>query len=93
MNRSRLLMIGVLALAFGLLTSVYVYRNLQARSGANKDPGVDVMVAANDLQVGARVEERDIKIIRIPGADLPAGSPKKAVRRDRPWRHYPYLEG
>lgn len=77
MNRSRLLLIGVLALAFGLLTSVYVYRTLQARSGANKDPGVDVMVAANDLQVGARVEERDIKIIRIPSADLPPGSPRK----------------
>ena len=77
MNRSRLLLIGVLALAFGLLTSVYVYRTLQARSGVNKDPGVDVMVAANDLQVGARVEERDIKIIRIPGADLPPGAPRK----------------
>jgi pilus assembly protein CpaB len=77
MNRSRLLLIGVLALAFGLLTSVYVYRTLQARSGANKDPGVDVMVAANDLQVGARVEERDLKIIRIPGADLPPGAPRK----------------
>ena len=35
------------------------------------------MVAANDLQVGARVEEHDIKIIRIPGADLPPGAPRK----------------
>jgi pilus assembly protein CpaB len=72
-----LLMIGVLALAFGLLVSVYVYKTLQTRSGANRDPGIDVMVAASDLQVGARVEERDIKIIRIPGADLPPGAPRK----------------
>ena len=76
MSRTRLLMIGVLALALGFLVSVYVYRNLQSRSGA-ADSGVDVIVAADDLQVGARVEERDIKIIKIPPADLPPGSPRR----------------
>jgi pilus assembly protein CpaB len=35
------------------------------------------MVAANDLQVGARVEERDIKVIKIPAGDLPPGAPRK----------------
>ena len=39
MNRSRLLLIGVLALAFGLLTSVYVYRTLQARSRREQRSG------------------------------------------------------
>jgi pilus assembly protein CpaB len=77
MNRTRLLMIGVLALALGFLASVYVYRTLQGKSGGSGDPGVDVMVAANDLQVGARVEEADIKIIRIPGQDMPPGAPRK----------------
>lgn len=77
MNRSRLLMIGVLALALGLLTSVYVYKTLQSKSGGGGEPGVDVMVAANDLPVGARVEERDIRIIRIPASDLPPGAPRK----------------
>jgi pilus assembly protein CpaB len=77
MNRTRLLMIGILALGLGLFVSMYVYKGLQARSGAGGDPGVDVMVAANDLQVGARVDEHDIKIIRIPGADLPPGAPRK----------------
>lgn len=77
MNRSRLLMIGVLALALGLLASMYVYRNLQGRTGQGSDFGVDVIVAADDLQVGARVEERDIKIIKIPAADLPPGAPRK----------------
>jgi pilus assembly protein CpaB len=56
---------------------VYVYRNLQSKSGSGSDAGVDVIVAADDLQVGARVEERDIKIIRIPAADLPPGSPRR----------------
>jgi pilus assembly protein CpaB len=77
MNRTRLLMIGVLALALGFLASVYVYRSLQSRSGVSADSGVDVIVAADDLQVGARVEEHDIKIIKIPTADLPPGSPRR----------------
>jgi pilus assembly protein CpaB len=76
MNRSRLLMIGVLALAVGFMASVYVYKNLQGRGGS-ADPGVEVIVAANDLQVGQRVEEGDIKIIRIPTADLPPHAPRK----------------
>lgn len=77
MNRTRLLMIGFLALALGFLASVYVYKTLQNKSGSGGDPSVDVMVAANDLQVGARVEERDVKIIKIPGGALPPGAPRK----------------
>ncbi len=77
MNRTRLLMIGVLALALGFLVSIYVYKNLQSRSGISSDPGIDVIVAADDLSVGARVEEHDIKIIRIPVADLPPGAPRR----------------
>jgi pilus assembly protein CpaB len=77
MNRTRLLMIGVLALALGFLASVYVYKNLQSKTGSGADAGVDVIVAADDLQVGARVEEHDIKVIRIPGADLPPSAPRK----------------
>src|SRR5229473_4064252 len=77
MNRTRLLMIGVLALALGFFTSVYVYKNLQSKNGSGIESGVDVIVAADDLQVGARVEERDIKFIKIPGADLPPGAPRR----------------
>src|ERR1700681_1165307 len=77
MNRTRLLLIGLLALALGFVASVYVYRNLQLKSGSGSDSGIDVIVAADDLQVGARVEERDIKVIRIPAADLPPGAPRR----------------
>lgn len=75
MNRTRLLMIGVLALALGFMASAYVYNRLNSKNPS--DNGVEVMVAADDLQVGARVEERDIRIIRIPGADLPPGAPRR----------------
>lgn len=76
MNRTRFLLIGALALAAGLLAAVYVYKNLQIRNGAPADTA-QVMVAANDLQVGARVEDRDIKVIQVASADLPAGAPRK----------------
>jgi pilus assembly protein CpaB len=76
MNRTRLLMIGALALGLGLVASLFVYKNLQSRT-VNAEPGIDVIVAADDLQVGARVEEHDIKIIRIPVSDLPPGAPRK----------------
>ena len=77
MNRSRLLMIGVVALALGFFAAVSVYKSLQGKGGGGGDAGVEVIVAANDLQVGARVEEHDIKIIKIPAADLPPGAPRK----------------
>jgi pilus assembly protein CpaB len=76
MNRTRLMMIGVLALAVGFLAAVYVYKNLQPKSGIPADTA-EVMVAANDLQVGARVEDRDVRIIRILSSDMPPGAPRK----------------
>ncbi len=76
MNRTRLMMIGVLALAVGFLAAVYVYRNLQPKSSIPADTA-EVMVAANDLQVGARVEDRDVRIIRILSSDMPPGAPRK----------------
>jgi pilus assembly protein CpaB len=76
MNRSRLLMIGALALGAGLLAALYVYRNLQTKNGPPPDMA-QVMVAANDLQVGARVEDRDIKVIQISAGDMPQGAPRK----------------
>jgi pilus assembly protein CpaB len=69
-------MIGALAVAAGLLVSLYVYKDLQAKSGPPRDLA-QVMVAANDLQVGTRVEERDIRVIQVSASDLPPGAPRK----------------
>jgi pilus assembly protein CpaB len=77
MNRTRLLMIGVLALALGFFASVSVYKNLQSKSGGPTIPGVEVIVAAEDLQVGSRIEEHDIKIVRIPASELPPSAPRR----------------
>jgi Flp pilus assembly protein CpaB len=72
MNRTRLLMIGFVALVLGAMVSFAVYRTLQSRSGGDTPPGVEVVVAANDIAVGAKVEDRDVKTVRFPAADLPA---------------------
>ena len=52
-------------------------RTCNRRRGSGADAGVDVIVAADDLQVGARVDEHDIKVIKIPAADLPPGAPRR----------------
>jgi pilus assembly protein CpaB len=73
MNRTRLLMIGVLALALGAFAALWAYKNVPGKSGSNNEPGTDVIVANNDIQVGARVEDHDAAIARFPAKGLPAG--------------------
>jgi len=74
MNRSRLFMIGGLALALGLLVSYPVYNRLRTSGGVNNEPGVDILVAVNDLQVGAKLDERDIRLARFPQSVVPPGA-------------------
>ncbi len=73
MNRTRLLMIGVVALALGAFVSLFVYKNLVGRP-ATVESGADVIVAADDIQVGSRVEEHDVRIARFPASGLPPGA-------------------
>ena len=72
MNRSRLLLIGFFALALGAIVSYAVYRTLQTRTGADAAPGVEVVVAANDIPVGSKVADGDVKLVRFPVAVLPS---------------------
>ncbi len=74
MNRSRLFMIGGLALALGLLVSYAVYNRLLSSAGANNEPGMDIVVAVNDLQVGAKLEDRDVRLARFSQSVIPPGA-------------------
>jgi len=73
MNRNRLLMIGFVALAIGAFVSFAVYRNLQSSRAQASGPGEDILVAADDLQVGTKIEDKDLKFVHYASADLPAG--------------------
>ena len=72
-NRNRLLLIGFVVLARGAFVSLVVYRNLQARTSTKTAPGEEVVVAADDLQVGSKIEDKDIRMARFPSGELPAG--------------------
>lgn len=80
MNRTRLLLIGAVALALGAFASFVVYKNLKATTAADNRPGVDVVVAADDLQVGAKIEDHDVKVAHFPEADLPPHYYKQMAR-------------
>jgi len=67
-------MIGGLALALGLLVSYAVYNRLLTTAAGTAEPGVEIVVAASDLQVGAKLEERDIKLVRFPQSVIPPGA-------------------
>jgi Flp pilus assembly protein CpaB len=71
MNRKRLLVIGFLALVFGAFVSYSAYRMLQSWTTAPARPGVDVVVAAHDLQVGRNVKDEDVKVAKFQADDLP----------------------
>lgn len=84
MNRSRLLLIGLLALALGAFVSFSVYRTLQTKASANSEPSIPVVVSASDLQVGARVGDRDVKVAKFPASLVPVGAfkaPSQVVGR------------
>jgi pilus assembly protein CpaB len=75
MNRSRLLMIGGLALAVGLLVSFTVYRRLQTSVGSTgNERGIPVVVAANDIQVGTKLGANDVRVIILPQSAVPPGA-------------------
>jgi pilus assembly protein CpaB len=76
MNRTRLLMIGVLALVVGAMVSLLVYKNVQQSKNGVEQMG-EVIVAAGDLQVGHKISESDIKIIKIPVSAIPSGTPRR----------------
>jgi pilus assembly protein CpaB len=72
MNRSRLLMIGGLALAIGLLVSYNVYNRLRtATTLSTVANGVPVVVAADDIEVGAKLKASDIRLINLPQTSIP----------------------
>jgi pilus assembly protein CpaB len=73
MNRTRLMFIGVLALVLGAFASLFAYRILQQHSGATQGDLQDVVVAAADLPVGARIQDKDVRTVRFPSDAIPQG--------------------
>src|SRR5271154_4417647 len=85
MNRSRLLMIGGLALVVGLLVSFTVYNRLRSVAGSNSNErGVPVVVAADDIQAGTKLDTHDVRVVTLPQSAAPPGyfsSPTQVLGR------------
>jgi pilus assembly protein CpaB len=78
MNRTRLMAIGLLALALGALVSYSVYRTLKANRSSGNEPGGDAVVAASELQVGQRLQEKDVRVAKFPASLIPPNAYQKA---------------
>jgi len=69
------LMIGGLALAVGLLVSYTVYNRLRTFAGSsNNERGVPVVMAADDIQVGTKLEAHDVHVVTLPQSAVPPGA-------------------
>lgn len=74
MNRNRFMLIGIIALAVGAFVSYVAYHSLEARNGSSMQAGAQVVVAADNIPLGAKIEEKDLKIVHLPETDVPPNS-------------------
>ncbi|MGH9579888.1 MAG: Flp pilus assembly protein CpaB [Terriglobales bacterium] len=70
MDRRRFVIIGVMALALAGLVSFGVLRVLQPQTGARQETAA-VVVAATDLTVGQALADSDLRVVRVPTAQVP----------------------
>ncbi len=80
MNRSRLLMIGALALALGLFVSYTVYNRLRTSGGSKNEPVAEAVVAASDIPVGTKLQASDVRLVPFPKSSLPPNTFSRQVQ-------------
>jgi len=73
MNRKRLYLIALLALVLAGALTMATFRAMR-RAAPAANLTAKIVVANNDLSVGARVSERDLRIAEVAAQDLPAGA-------------------
>lgn len=74
MNRNRLLLIGVVALGLAGIVSLLIYRFMRGAISAGPATTLTpVVAAASDLAVGARLQETDLRLVKMPDSALPPG--------------------
>jgi len=73
MNRTRLILIGVTAIILGAIASFAAYRVLRQHTGATQGNLQEVVVATEDLPVGARILDKDVRTVQLPIEAVPPG--------------------
>jgi pilus assembly protein CpaB len=78
MKRRKILISLALAIFSGILAGYSALRYLEERPAAlvasePRDEGAPIVIAANDLEVGAVVREEDVRLVRWPSDAVPEG--------------------
>jgi pilus assembly protein CpaB len=73
MERRRLLLVGAVALALATFVSFGIFSILKRAIAASHDDGTAVVVAAMDLNVGSLLQEKDLRLVKLPPGNLPTG--------------------
>jgi pilus assembly protein CpaB len=73
MERRKLLLIGAIALTLATFVSFGIFSILKNAIASSRDVGTPVVVAATDLNVGALLQEKDLRLVKLPPGSLPAG--------------------
>jgi pilus assembly protein CpaB len=75
MTRNRLALIGLVALALAGFVSFQMYRVLNGALNASRvNTLTTVVAAANDVPAGTRLNESDLRLVKMRMTDLPPGS-------------------
>jgi len=73
MIRRRLLVIGTVAAVLGGFVSWVVYRSVEQKLASGRHAEIDVVVAAHDIRVGERLEDRNLQVVTYREGFLPEG--------------------
>ena len=79
MNQSRLFVAFTLALVLGLAASFFVYQKLKQGSMKASASSFRVVVAARNLEMGAKLTETDLKLVDWSAGSPPDGSFSKSA--------------
>jgi pilus assembly protein CpaB len=75
MTRNRLALIGLVAMALAAFVSLSIYRVLTGAVKSGQATALTTVVAAaNDLPAGSKLNESDLRLVKMPHNDLPPGS-------------------
>lgn len=71
MNRNRLVMIGLIALALGFFVSFSVYSKMKGQGRPVAQAGAEALVAARNIEVGSKLGPDDLKVAHFVPESLP----------------------
>ncbi|HET9529573.1 MAG TPA: Flp pilus assembly protein CpaB [Blastocatellia bacterium] len=74
MNRNRMLILAFFALALSALVSYFAYRMLQSRLNPTAEESVQIVVAAEKLNLGTRLTEQVLRVTEWPKSTPLEGS-------------------